>query len=112
MGNTNTKCKECNTVHTPRTSIIVARRRGRKNNWEYEQVGEHVPVYECMQFGDGEFIEDGNFLIFIAVEWEYMAVVKHIQGLCKSIKGTDESVLNELYSKYHSSEEKLDGEEI
>jgi len=62
-----------------------------------------------MQYGCGEFIEDGDFYIFISQHSEYMAVTRFDRGLLRSIKGIDESVVNELYSKYFPLiEEKLD----
>lgn len=93
--------------------VIVAIRDVREESkWRFEQVDKGVPVFEVMQYGSGEFIKDGDFNIFINEESEYMAVTRFDRGLLKSIKGTDESVLNEMYSKYFplSEEEKLDEE--
>lgn len=85
----------------PISPVIVAIRDVREESkWRYEQVDKGVPVFEVMQYGSGEFIKDGDFNIFINEESEYMAVTRFHRGLLKSIKGTDESVLNELYSKY------------
>lgn len=94
--------------------VIVAIRDVREESkWRYEQVNEGVPVFEVMQYGTGEFIEDGNFYIFINKDYDYMAVTRFDRCLLRSIKGTDESVLNELYSKYFPLiEEKLDEEDI